>query len=136
MHWHFPNSTEDHILEIGPLERPLLEMAKDSNFTAFNSLSFERDAKPVWPFPQKYLSSKHSSDLRMIRSHPSGGIGFLARQQFGVLRYKLDSHGKMIIDKGDLFFRSENKITGINFSSSHKRLVAVGKSNAYILYIA
>eukprot|EP00551_Chaetoceros_affinis_P012985 CAMPEP_0203675260 /NCGR_PEP_ID=MMETSP0090-20130426/19700_1 /ASSEMBLY_ACC=CAM_ASM_001088 /TAXON_ID=426623 /ORGANISM="Chaetoceros affinis, Strain CCMP159" /LENGTH=631 /DNA_ID=CAMNT_0050541405 /DNA_START=64 /DNA_END=1956 /DNA_ORIENTATION=+ len=135
MHWQFPNSTEDHILEIGPLEKPLLEMAEDSNFTAFTSLSFKKDMKPVWPFPREYLDKEHTDDMRMIRSHPSGGVGYLARQRIGVLRYYLDSRGKMIQEGGDVFFRSKNSITGINFSSTYKQLVAVGKSIAYILDI-
>ncbi len=135
MHWNFPNSTEEHVLEIGPLERPLLEMAKDSNFTAFNSLSFERDVQPVWPFPREYLNEKNSHDMRMLRSHPSGGVGFLARQQIGILRYQLDPRGKMIHYKGEVFFRSKDKITGINFSSTYKRLVAAGKTKAYVFDI-
>jgi len=185
MHYHYPNTTEDYILEIGPMRRSLLEMANDDgssndndgdddnnsngigNFTDFEAMSFEKDVTPVWPFPEKYRMGSTMDDMRMLRTHPNGTyrVGFLARQKFGVLRYRLDEFGKIVVTSdangneddgsaatttftttstttkttndaaGDLFFPSNDSITGINFSSTHKRLVAVGNTYAYIFDI-
>jgi hypothetical protein len=30
-------------------------MTKENDFSYFTALTFEKDAKPVWPFPKKYI---------------------------------------------------------------------------------
>jgi len=142
---HYAYITSAHcqmFYEVGPFDQPLLKMAGDSNSNNIGNFSSfsEASIRDVWPW-----SSNMKSKLRMVKVHREGGIGYIASKTHGVLRFKLDSLGK-VLEEGDVILENGNKTyihktkihdspryTGLSLTNNDNYLLVAGFKAVYIL---
>ena len=120
-------------------------MARNTNGS--NSADFSSFAKAssryVWPWSSLtcFPSKSKKSSLRMVKVHREGGVGYIAGQKDGVMRFKLDRLGKVLDTGGDVILPSEfpegekglalpnNKTpnwTGLTLSNDGRYLIVAG----------
>ena len=86
-------------------------MARNTNGS--NSADFSSFAKAssryVWPWSSLtcFPSKSKKSSLRMVKVHREGGVGYIAGQKDGVMRFKLDRLGKVLDTGGDVILPSK-----------------------------